>query len=60
MRGSRSRNASGPLRAKRGDTRIDTIERQYDIDLGVRGDMRLDTYKERTGAKSLNDIINGA
>ena len=59
MRGNRSRNESGQLRAKRGDTRIDTIERQYGVDFGVRGDMHLSTYLERTGVKSLNDLING-
>ena len=59
MRGYRSRNDSGPLRAKRGDTQIETIESQYGIDLGVRGDMRWDTYKKQTGVKSLNDLITG-
>jgi hypothetical protein len=59
MRGNRSRTARGPLREKRGDTQIKTIEKQYGIDLGVRGDMRWDTYKERTGVKSLNDLITG-
>ena len=59
MRGIRSRNESGPLRAKRGDTQIRTIEKEYGIDLGVRGDMRLDTYKKRTGIESVNDLITG-
>lgn len=59
MRGYRSRNESGPLRAKRGDTLVRTIERQYGVDLGVRGDMRLDTLKARTGQASLNDILHG-
>lgn len=57
MRGYRSRNDSGPLRAKRGDTKIDTIEHRYGIDLKVRSDMRWDTYKEQTGVKSINDLI---
>lgn len=59
MRGDRSRTRRGPLREKRGDTRIETIEKQYGVDLRVRGDMRWDTYKERTGVRSLNDLING-
>lgn len=59
MRGYRSRNENGPLRAKRGDTRIGTIEDQYDLDLGVRRDMRWDTFKELTGVKSINDLITG-
>ncbi len=59
MRGCRSRNENGPLRAKRGDTLIGTIENQYDINLGVRSDMRWDTYKELSGVKSLNDLVTG-
>ena len=60
MRGERSRNESGPLRAKRGDTEVGTIESQYGIDLGVRSDMRWDTYKKLSGVESINDLINGA
>ncbi len=59
MRGYRSRNESGQLRDKRNDTHIGTIERQYGVELGVRSDMRLGTYLEREGIKSLNDLING-
>lgn len=57
MRGTRSRNASGPLREKRGDTHVATIEKQYGRDFGVRGDMQLDTLLEKTGKASLNDLI---
>lgn len=59
MRGYRSRNEHGPLRAKRGDTQIGSIEKKYSIDLGVRSDMRLDTYLDKKGVKSLNDLITG-
>lgn len=59
MKGIRSRNDSGPLRAKRGDTLVGTIEKQYGVDLGVRSDMRLSTLRERTGLPSLNDILHG-
>jgi hypothetical protein len=58
MRGIRPRNQTGPLRVKRGDTLIGTIEKKYGIELSVRSDMRLDTYLEKTGIKSLNDLIN--
>jgi hypothetical protein len=58
MRGIRSRNESGPLRAKRGDTHIGTVEAQYQVDLGVRGDMHLETYLRHEGLNSLNDLIN--
>jgi len=59
MNGCRSRNQSGLLRDKRDDTHIGTIEKQYGIDLRVRSDMRLGTYLEKHGIKSLNDLITG-
>ena len=58
MRGMRSRNQNGELRQKRGDTHVDTIEKKYDIDLGVRGDMHLQTLLEKKSVESLNDLIN--
>jgi hypothetical protein len=60
MKGQRGRNPKGALRAKRGDTQIGTIEQQYGLDLGVRSDMRWDTYRQRTGVKSINDLVNGS
>lgn len=59
MKGYRSRNEKGPLRAKLGDTQIGTIEKRYDLDLNVRSDMRLDTFLKQKDIKSLNDLING-
>jgi hypothetical protein len=58
MRGIRSRNADGELRRKRGDTHIETIENTYGVDLGVRGDMHLETLLERKGAISLDDLLH--
>ncbi|OGJ67707.1 hypothetical protein A2947_03245 [Candidatus Peribacteria bacterium RIFCSPLOWO2_01_FULL_54_110] len=44
MAGCRSRNDSdGRMRQVRGDKLIKHVEKQYDIDLGVRGDMKLKT-----------------
>jgi len=60
MRGIRSRTQSGPLRGKRVDTHVGTIEAQYGIDLDVRSDMHLGTYLEENGIASLNDLINGS
>lgn len=57
MRGQRSRNDSGPLRQKRGDTNVGTIEQQYNRDFGVRSDMHLGTLLDQTGHQSLNDLI---
>jgi hypothetical protein len=60
MRGNRTRDESGQLREKRGDTLVGTIENEYGVDLGVRTDMRLDTYRERTGLTSIKDIVEQA
>lgn len=57
MRGYRTRNDNWPLRQKRSDTHIGTIEKQYNIDLKVRSDMELWTYLEKKNIKSLNDLI---
>ncbi len=59
MKGRRSRSASGLLREKRGDTHVETIEKQYNQDFNVRGDMHLDTLLKIKGVDSLNDLING-
>lgn len=58
MRGHRSRNESGPLRDKRDDTHVGTIERMYNRDFGVRSDMQLGTLLKETRMKSLNDLIH--
>ena len=59
MRGIRSRTKYGPLREKRSDTHIGTIENKYGIDLGVRSDMHLDEYLKNRRIDSLNDLITG-
>jgi len=60
MKGPRSRNEDGQLRQKRGDTRVGTIEEQYNIDLGVRSDTKLETLWQRLGVNSLEDLIDKA
>ena len=57
MRGERSRTQRGPLREKRGDTRVDTIEKKYDVNLGMRGDAHLDTALKRHNVDSLHELI---
>lgn len=57
MKWIRSRNKTGPLRKKRWDTHVVTIEKQYDIDLGVRWDMHLSTLLKKEWVDSLNDLI---
>lgn len=57
MRGDRSRNQTGELRQKRGDTHVGTLEEQYGRDFNARSDMRLDTLLRREGADSLSDLL---
>lgn len=59
MRGYRPRNQGGPLRDKRDDTHMGTIEKMYHRDFNVRSDMHLGTYLKKAGKKSLNDLITG-
>ena len=58
MRGIRSRNQSGPLRAKRGDTHMGNIKKQYGLKIKVSPKMHLETYLKRKGLDSLNDLVN--
>lgn len=58
MAGYRSRNQSGPLRQKRSDTLVKTIEKQYNVDFKVRDDMQLGTLLKKTGEASLNDLLH--
>ena len=57
MRGNRSRTKDGTLREKRGDTRVGTIEEKYGVDFGVRSDMRLDTYLQRSEFSSMSQAL---
>lgn len=59
MAGCRSRNKKGPLRGKRSDTHVGTIEETYGVDFGVRSDMHLSTLLEEKGVESLNDLLHG-
>jgi predicted HicB family RNase H-like nuclease len=59
MKGCRSRNVRGPLRDKRDDTHVSTIEKRYSRKFNVRGDMHLDTLLKKLNKKSLNDLITG-
>ena len=58
MRGNRSRTEAGPLRRKRGDTHVGTIEQHYGVDFGVRSDMHRDTLLQERGMSSLNDLLH--
>ncbi len=58
MKGNRSRTESGPLRRKRADTHVGTIEQRYGRDFDVRSDMELGTLLQREGKSSLNDLLH--
>lgn len=60
MAGSRSRNESGELRRKRGDTRVDTIEEHYHVDFGVRGDMQLDSLRKKLREDEIAKLVEKA
>jgi len=58
MRGPRARTEDGTLREKRRDTHVETIEAQYGVDFGVRGDMQLGTLKDREGVETLSELLD--
>jgi hypothetical protein len=57
----RSRDKDGEIRHKNGNTRVDTLRETFrdKFARGARGDMRLDTLLDRTGAKSLSNLVKG-
>lgn len=59
MKWIRSRTERGPLRQKRSDTLVKTIEQQYWLNFWVRWDMKLWTLLKKEWEKSLNDLITG-
>lgn len=57
MKNSRTKTQSGQFVAKRFDTKISTIEKEYDVELGVRGDMKLGNYLKLKGYPSLSKML---
>lgn len=54
---NRMRDENGRIRAKDGDTLIKTLEKKYDVDFGVRGDMKLENFLDKEGYKSLTQAL---
>jgi hypothetical protein len=56
---NRCRDNNGEIRHKNGATRVDTLRETYGDNFasGMRGDMKLDTLLERTGSKSLSQLL---
>lgn len=59
MRGERKRNKSGRLRQKRADTKLGTLEEQYNTDLNRRSDVELGTLREEAGEVGIKKVILG-
>ena len=57
MTGERARNITGELRRKRGDTLVETIEELYHVDFGVRGDMKLETLREKFSEDEIAKLV---
>jgi hypothetical protein len=60
MNTSRTRDDNGQLRQKRADTLVGNLEREYDVDFGVRGDMHLGTLRDKTGLTSIDALVGKA
>ena len=55
---SKQQTNSGQIRRKREDTLIKNIEKKYDVDFKVRGDMKLGTYLKDKGLPSLSKALD--
>ena len=57
MNANRLRTQKGTFRPVRGDTTVSTIEKRYDVDLGVRSDMKLSNFFKQKGYPSLSRML---
>lgn len=55
---SKQQTNSGKIRRKREDTLIKNIEKKYDVNFNVRGDMKLGTYLKDKGLPSLSKALD--
>jgi hypothetical protein len=53
----RKQSNDGHIRRKRGDTRIETIEKEYGVNFGVRSDTKLSTFLKDSGIPSLSKAL---
>jgi hypothetical protein len=58
--GLRSRDLTGRLRLKRGDTLVGTVEQQYGVDFHCRSDMRLETLRKEVGLVGMKELVEAA
>lgn len=57
MSKSRSRTNQGTYRQIRSDTRVETIEKRYGVDLGARSDKKIGNYLKEKGYPSLSRML---
>lgn len=57
MASNRSRTIQGKFRPVRGDTKVSTIEKKYNVDLGVRSDMKIGNFLKQKGYPSLSGML---
>ena len=60
MTTERAKNKKGQFVAKRYDTKIGTIEAQYNIKLGVKSNMELGKYLKLKGYGSLSEMLKSS
>ena len=60
METTRSRTSKGTYRPIRNDTKIGTIEKKYNVDLGVRSDMNIGSFLTKKGYPSLSKMLKNA
>ena len=53
----KSRTNQGTFRIVRNDTKVSTIEKRYNIKLGVRSDMKIGNYLKQKGYPSLSGML---
>jgi hypothetical protein len=57
MEKARTQNKDDQFTTNRFNTPISTIEKKYNIDLGVRGDMKLGNFLIKKGYPSLSKML---
>jgi hypothetical protein len=55
----RTKTTVGTFRKKRNDTLVKSIEKIYNVDFGVRSDMKLSTLLKKQGYPSLGKMLEG-
>lgn len=54
---NRNRKSQGIFKPVRSDTKVSTIEKRYNIDLGVRSDAKIGNYLKQKGYSSLSGLL---